>query len=101
MEKEGDLRVWHSVNPPSAPSFTNVESIEEAMEVIEQLIQEDLESTTACSNAIGLEVFKGGSWEEFYDKESNDIDDLMSARDDEDDDFIDDIFDDIEEDNDE
>jgi len=79
-EESRKLRVWHVTNPPSDPQHLPVDSLEEAIELIEGLSQEDLESESVRGSSIGLEVYEAGKWIEYYDEDGNDIDDIMKIR---------------------
>ena len=72
--KEGDLRVWWVRNVPGSADFHLVESLKEAVVIINALTQSDLKNPYVESNAGGLEVYEDGEWCEWYDEEGDDID---------------------------
>jgi hypothetical protein len=71
---EGDLRVYHIINPPASPVHESVMSPDEAVEWIETQAARDLLNPRVESNVFGLEVFEDGEWTEWYDDEGRDID---------------------------
>jgi len=77
--QEGDLRVWWIRNIPGQPEYHLVSDPESAHYTIEALAGNDLHDDEVESNAGGLEVYKDGEWEQWYDEEGRDIDDWWEA----------------------
>jgi Superinfection exclusion gene product 17 len=82
---EGDLRVWHIPQVPMKPFHVAVRNIREADLILETLAFYDIfqfknKIKPDYSNAAGLEVFKEGEWEDWYDEESGDSYDDLRLR---------------------
>jgi len=78
---EGQLRVWSIPQIPMKQFFFPVKSVDEAKLVVGAMAQYDLfqfehNVKPDYSNAMGLEVFEGGEWTDWYDKDGNSFDDL-------------------------
>lgn len=72
------LRVWHVQNIPNKPDFYLVSCVEEAMALIDVLINNDLVDSSIESNALGLEDYDGEFlWTEYYNEDGQDIKELM------------------------
>ena len=71
----GQLRVWWTRN--GRTTYYHVSSIREAIDKQEKLADDDLEDPNVDWNAGGLQVFNGEDWEEYYDEQGRDIDDIM------------------------
>lgn len=87
----GALRVWWVRNAPSKAEYTRVNSVEEAKKVLKDLADKDLKAGDEIfMNAGGLEVYVGtdvdyetnNGWEDYYDEEGRDIDELMEEEND-------------------
>ena len=74
--KEGDLRVWWIRNPPNPAWFHIVANIAQARQLLDSLAKTDLRDNRIESNAGGLEVYRDGEWEEWYDEKGDSIDDM-------------------------
>lgn len=72
--KEGNLRVYNIINPPSEAKFYPVNDIQHAKELIDSMAQSQLLDDVIFANAFGLEVFKDGEWIEWNDDEGRDLD---------------------------
>jgi len=97
--REGQLRVYCFVNPPSEAFFHDVETIDEAKSVINREADIQLKDPAVGSNVFGLQVFvmpgerfvgesdaelsRRGEWEDWEDEDGYTIDDHMNADDDE------------------
>lgn len=68
-----NLRVWYVKNPPRDPEHFPVDSVEQAVTKINEMVNRDLEDPRVTDNAFGLEVFEDDEWTEYYDGEGNDI----------------------------
>ncbi len=77
--EEDDLRIWWISNPPSPARYTLAESIDDAVQSLAILADLDIEDGVEV-NVSGLEVFKDGEWEEWYDEDGSDIDGIIEQR---------------------
>ena len=81
--EEGQLRVWWIPQVPMKTPFkVFVKTIEEAILLLNTLANYDLyqlkhKIKPDYSNAGGLEVFENGEWNEYYDEQGRDIDEIM------------------------
>lgn len=81
--KEGELRVWWIPQvPDNEPFHRTVKNVEEAVLLMTALGDYDLYleahgHRVDYSNAGGLEVFENDEWNEWYDEEGRDIDELV------------------------
>jgi hypothetical protein len=96
--KEGDLRVYCIINPPDAPFYHDVQSVDEAKAVIYREADIQLKDPAVGSNVFGLQVYilpgtrmagetdtelgARGEWEEWENDDGYSIDDAMNADDD-------------------
>lgn len=70
-----NLRVWNVINPPNKAKHYKIETIEDALILINSLAQTQLKDDSIVANAFGLETPDDiGIWEEWEDEEGNDID---------------------------
>ncbi len=77
----GDLRVWHIQNPPSAPAWYNVKGPQQGANLINELARRDLLPASGIeSNAIGLCVYEDGDWVDWYDEDGDDLDTWAEKR---------------------
>lgn len=70
-----ELKVYWIPNPPREAHTVDVESIEEAIKVLNILTYYDLylgDDIIGC-NVGGLLINEGGEWVEYYDEEGRDI----------------------------
>lgn len=72
-EKEGALEVWWIKNPPNSGKRYPAPSVKDAIVRLQILTDIDLSDASVYSNAGGLEVFRDGEWEEWYDDDGNDV----------------------------
>lgn len=77
--KQGYLRVWNIINPPSDPILYPVEDIEHARKLMDSLIESQLLDHRVHTNAFGLQVFEDGEWIEWSDEEGRDIDEHLAG----------------------
>lgn len=68
-----NLRVWYVKNPPRGPEHFPVDSVEQAIAKINEMVNRDLEDPRVTDNAFGLEVSEDDEWTEYYDEIGNDI----------------------------
>ncbi len=68
-------RVWNSINFERMDFYT-VESVEEAIVLIDNLADAQLKNEAITDNAFGLEVFEDGEWNEYYNEFGDDIHDI-------------------------
>ena len=68
------FEVWNVINPPNEAARYPVSSPQDAAALINSLAAAQLKRPWVVSNAFGLEVFRDGDWEEWYDEDGNDID---------------------------
>ncbi len=78
MVKEGSLRVWHIPQLPMNSFYVNVETVEEAMKILDILANYDgfefiNKIKPDYSNAQGLEVFENNEWSEYENDEGRNI----------------------------
>jgi hypothetical protein len=83
--KEDDLRVWWIPQIPGKPFLVPVKDVEYAKFLLVALAKYDLfqlyfDIKPDYSNAGGLEVFSGGEWSDWWDKDGNDINEVMRAE---------------------
>ncbi len=85
MSENKKLRVWHNINGVIQTTI-KVNSVEQAMKVINQLTEEDLNNPAVEFNAFGLEEYdeefaklepESDGWCEYYDNDGNDILEIM------------------------
>ena len=67
------LRVWYVKNPPRDPEYFDVDSVEQAVTRINDMVRRDLEDPCVTDNAFGLEIYEGDEWTEYYNDEGKDI----------------------------
>lgn len=84
MPKDGDLKVWHIPQVPMKPFEVDVATLTEGKKVLDVLANYDLfqfhnNIKPDYANAGGLQVFKGGEWEEWEDDEGRTIDEAFEA----------------------
>jgi len=70
--KEDDMRIWWREIEPQTLYYVPVRNIQEAVIVFAQFVCNGLQKD--WSNAGGLEVYRNGEWEEWYDEDGEDID---------------------------
>lgn len=80
--KKGQLKVWHMPQVPMTAFNVFVDSVEDAKKILKvlwdyDLFQYDNDIKPDYSNTSGLEIFKDRTWEEYYDDEGRDIDEIM------------------------
>ena len=85
VPKQGDLRVWWIPQVPMKPFHVKVNTVEEAILILNTLAFYDIfqfENNVKPDycNAGGLEVFEDGEWSDYYDKEDRDIDEIMRDK---------------------
>jgi hypothetical protein len=74
---EGSLRVWAIRNVPNAPTYQDVATPAEGLEVAKKWVKADLANPSIESNAFGMEIFEDGEWTEWYDDQGQSLDDLL------------------------
>ena len=79
---EGSLRVYCFVNPPSVPFYHRVETMGDAVELIDLEADIQLSDCAVGSNVFGLQIYhqSTGEWEEWENADGDSIDDIMDAR---------------------
>lgn len=78
--KPGDLRVWNIINPPREPETYPVKDADHAVRLINALADSQLLIREIECNAFGLEVYRGGEWEEWEDGNGDCIRDFERNR---------------------
>ncbi|KKL03527.1 hypothetical protein LCGC14_2625260 [marine sediment metagenome] len=82
--KQGDLQVYHIQNVPAAPTNYRVDTVAEAVILVNQLARLDLRNPRVDSNAIGLTEWDGEEWVEWYGKDGlQSFDELCDGAEDE------------------
>lgn len=83
-DKVGDMRVWHHKGMEDGNIYTaryNVDNIDEGIHTYKAMIGEDLNNPLVTSNAFGLEIVESDGivkwWEEYYDGEGRDINEII------------------------
>lgn len=66
-------RAWFIENPPNDPQKYEVNSIPEAVKLLERLSIDSPAVVAVC----GLEEYDNGEWVEWYDEDGNDICSMM------------------------
>lgn len=79
--KIGELRVWWIPQVPMEPFLVPVQSVDEAIVVLDTLAKYDLfqlknNIKPDYANAGGLEVYGEDGWSEYYDDNGNTIDEI-------------------------
>lgn len=74
--REGELNVWvwrdiQYLGP--LMKRIPVESLNEAANLINELVKRDLQDKLITANAMGLEIYKNGEWEEWGTEQFDDI----------------------------
>jgi hypothetical protein len=72
--EEGMLRVWCIVNPPSQPYYHRIDAWDEAVGLINEEADRQLDDPAVTCNAFGLEVYEDGEWHEWEDPCGDQID---------------------------
>jgi len=85
IEGKGDLRVWWIPQVPMKPFHVPVESLEQAMFLLDVLADYDIfqfenRIKPDYCNAGGLEVFDDGEWFEWENKMGDSVNDLLRER---------------------
>jgi hypothetical protein len=85
-ENESKYRVWNAINPPANMFYYAVDSPEEAIDVIMDLIDEQVEDNNIFSNAFGLQVRDDiydtwDEWEDVCGEFGDEFDDIMTIVD--------------------
>ena len=79
--ERGDLRIWWTSNPPRKAFRRRVNNVNEAIKVINLLADYDLYLEDLISmNACGLEIFEDGKWDEYYNEDGDDIQQIMDNK---------------------
>ena len=73
-------RVWNVVNPPSRPYHVVVPDVLTGARIIKRMADRQLRNRNIWGNAFGLEVYRDGDWEEWYDDEGEDVDHSEMTR---------------------
>jgi hypothetical protein len=73
ISHHGRLRVWAIRNPPRAPQYWFVPSVDAAVYFLLGLIEADLKNPWVEANAFGLEILENGEWAEWEDQVGDDI----------------------------
>ena len=68
-----NLRVWNFTSPPKLIDHYPVESVDEAVTLINTLSEIQLKNDRIKDNAFGLEVFEDGEWCEWNNEDGDDI----------------------------
>ena len=79
--KNKKLRVWYIDRVPCDKSlYVNVKNVKEAILVIDALTRRDLKDERITDNAMGLQVFENGEWCDYYNKDGEDINEIMDRE---------------------
>lgn len=83
--KQGDMKVWWIPQIPGKPFEVPVDSLAEAMKLLDVLAQYDIfqfenRIKPDYCNAGGLVVFEDGEWTDWCSEDGDDIDDLRRER---------------------
>lgn len=78
---EGSLRLWAIRNPPNAPTFQDVATPAEGLEVVKKWVKADLANPAIDTNVFGMEIFEDGQWTEWYDEDGQSLTDILDNTD--------------------
>lgn len=68
------LRIWHNSNLGHESFYKEVKDLQTALLLLDTLADYDLyQGDKVVANAQGLEEFIDGEWQEWYDKDGNDV----------------------------
>lgn len=86
--EKGNMRVWWIPQLPMEAFHFPVETVDEAILLLEALAEYDLFQLEHSvkpdfSNVGGLETFDGEEWSEFYDEDGMSVDEIRDAREEE------------------
>lgn len=83
--KTHDLRIWWIPQVPGKPFHIDVTSVEDAIRIVDIMakydkFQFDNKIKPDYFNIFGLEIYTGSEWEEWYNKEDEDLVEIMCRQ---------------------